>query len=96
MTANLIKPLKKPWKVGGKEATEIEVRPATMKDVCEAEQSASAFQPNSFNVQMACLQVVRAGDFTGPFVASHFTAMSPTRFAEISTAMQEADRLGEG
>ena len=95
MQGNLIKPLKKSWRVGGKDAAEIEVRPATMKDVCEAEQSASAFQPNSFNVQMACLQVVRAGEFTGPFVASHFTAMRPAQFGEIAAALQEADRLGE-
>lgn len=95
MQGTLIKPLKKPWTVGGKVATEIEVRPATMKDVCEAEQSASAFQPNSFNVQMACLQLVRAGEFTGPFVASHFTALRPAKFGEIAAALQEADRLGE-
>ncbi|MDZ7920760.1 phage tail assembly protein [Rhodoferax sp.] len=95
MQSNLIKKLKKPWKVGGKEATEIEVRPATMKDVSEAEQSASAYQPNTFNMQMACLQVVRAGDFTGPFVVSHFANMRPAQFAEITDAMREADRLGE-
>ncbi len=95
MSGTLIKPLSKPWTVGGKTASDIEVRPSTMKDVCAAEQLASAFQPNSFNVQMACLQLVRAGEFTGPFVASHFTAMRPAQFGEIAAALQEADRLGE-
>lgn len=95
MPTTLIKPLKKTWKVGGKEAAEIEVRPSTMEDVCLAEQSASTFQPNSFNVQMACLQIVRAGEFTGPFVASHFKAMRPAQFGEIASALAEADRLGE-
>jgi phage FluMu protein gp41 len=95
MPENLIKPLKKPWTVGGKAAKEIEVRPSTMKDVIEAEQHAAPYQPNAFNVQMACLQIVRAGDFTGPFVPSHFTTMSPARFGEIATALAEADRLGE-
>lgn len=95
MSETVIKQLKKPWKVGGQEATEIEVRPATMKDVCEAEQAASAFQPNSFNVQMACLQVVRAGTFAGPFVAGHFTGMRPAQFGVVAAALQEADRLGE-
>lgn len=96
MSENLIKPLKKPWKVGGKEAAEIEVRPSTMKDVIEAEQNAAPYQPNAFNVQMACLQLVRAGEFTGPFVPSHFHNMSPARFGEIASALAEADRLGEG
>ena len=95
MSENLIKPLKKPWKIGGKEAKEIEVRPSTMKDVIAAEQQASTFQPNAFNVQMACLQIVRAGEFTGPFVPSHFDGMSPARFGEIASALAEADRLGE-
>lgn len=95
MNITHIQQLKKTWHIGGQQASEIEVRPATMKDVCAAEQQASAFQPNSFNVQMACLQLVRAGNFTGPFVASHFTGMRPAQFAEITAALQEADRLGE-
>ena len=95
MSDTVIKQLKKPWKVGGQTATEIEVRPATMKDVCEAEQASSAFQPNSFNVQMACLQLVRAGEFTGPFVTGHFAAMRPAQFAEVAGALQEANNLGE-
>jgi hypothetical protein len=96
MPETIIKQLKKPWKVGGQTVTEIEVRPATMKDVCEAEQASSAFQPNSFSVQMASLQLVRAGDtFTGPFVAGHFTAMRPAQFAEVTAALQEANNLGE-
>lgn len=95
MSDTLIKPLTKPWKVAGKEVKEIEVRPSTMEDVCAAEQQASQYQPNSFNIQMACLQIVRAGDFTGPFVPGHFKGMRPHRFGEIATALAEADRLGE-
>lgn len=95
MSGTLVKTLKKPWKVGGKDQADIEVRPSTMKDVCDCEQNASPLQPNSFNIQMACLQLVRAGEFTGPFVASHFTALSPNRFGEIASALAEADRLGE-
>ncbi|MDO8776611.1 MAG: phage tail assembly protein [Burkholderiaceae bacterium] len=91
----LIKPLKKPWKVGGKETTEIEVRPSTMEDVCAAEQQAHQLQPNSFNIQMACLQIVRAGEFTGPFVPGHFKGMRPHHFGVIATALAEADKLGE-
>lgn len=95
MPENLIKPLKKPWTIGGKVANEIEVRPSTMKDVCESENQTGPYVANAFNIQMACRQIVRAGEFTGPFVASHFMSMSPTRFGEIATALQEADRLGE-
>lgn len=92
----VIKKLSKPWKVGGKVATDIEVRPSTMADAMEAEKEASPYQqPNAFNIQMASMQLVRAGDFTGPFVASHFTSMRRDQFGEIASALQEADKLGE-
>lgn len=96
MPDTVIKKLKKPWKVGGQEAVDIEVRGATMQDVCDAELRASPMHPNSFNIEIACLQIVRAGTFTGPFVPSHFKALPAVRFAEIRDAMQEADSLGEG
>lgn len=95
MTQTVIKTLTKPWTVGGKPATDIEVRPPTMADVCDAEKEATPLQPNSFNIQMACLTVVRAGSFTGPFVQSHFRNMRPAQFAEIADAMREAEALGE-
>lgn len=95
MAETIIKPLAKPWKVGGQSVTEIEVRPPTMADVCDAEKEASPLQPNSFNVQMACRTLVRAGTFTGPFAAGHFKDMRPAQFQQITDAMREAEALGE-
>lgn len=95
MPDTIIKTLKKPWKIGGQTATEIEVRPSTIGDVCDAEKEVSSFQVNAFTVEMACRQIVRAGQFTGPFVKSHFTGMRSTQLAEIKAALQEADALGE-
>lgn len=95
MSETLIKPITFKWKVAGKEVTEIEVRPSTMKDVCESESETSVTRPNSFSIQMACLQIVRAGEFTGPFVPSHFAGMRPQNFQKIAAALQEADKLGE-
>lgn len=95
MADTIIKTLSNPWKVGGQEATEIEVRPPTMADVCDAEKEASPLQPNSFNIQMACRVIVRAGTFTGPFAAGHFRAMRPAQFDAITQAMREAEALGE-
>lgn len=95
MSLTVKKKLKFAWKVGGQEAHDIEVRPATMNDICEAEQEASPMQPNAFNIQMACLQVVRAGDFTGPFTPGHFKAMRAVQFGQVAEAMREADKLGE-
>lgn len=91
----VIKKLPAPWKVGGQEVKEIEVRPATMEDVCAAEEEVSPSRPNAFNVQMACLQIVRAGSYTGPFVPAQFKAMRANQFGAIIGAMREADTLGE-
>lgn len=95
MQQTIIKTLKNPMKIGGTEATEIEMRPPTMADVCDAEKDASPLQPNSFNMAMASLTMVRAGNFTGPFVVSHFKGMRPSEFKVVVEAMQEAERLGE-
>lgn len=83
------------WKVGGAAANDIEVRPSNMSDVLAAEEEASPMRPNAFNIQMACLQVVRAGTFTGPFAPAHFRQMRSVQFAVIAEAMREADALGE-
>lgn len=95
MSLTVTKKLPFPWSIGGQVAKDIEVRPALMEDVCNAEQDASPMRPNSFNVQMACLQVVRAGTFTGPFAPGHFRTMRAAQFSVIAAAMQEADQLGE-
>lgn len=95
MSHTVIKKLPFVWKVGGKEAREIEVRPATMEDIWDAEREQSPMQPNAFNGQMACRQIVRAGEFTGPFVLSHFKSLRSNQFGVIAEAMREADNLGE-
>ncbi len=95
MSLTVVKKLPFAWKVGGKEVREIEVRPATMEDVTDAEREQTPMQPNAFNIQMACRQLVRAGEFTGPFVSAHFKTLRPAQFGAIAAAMQEADALGE-
>ena len=95
MSATLVKPIDFKWKVGGKDVNEIEVRPSGMEDVCEAEAEASVIHHNKFAIQMACRQIIRAGEFTGPFVPSHFAKMRPHNFQKIAAALQEADQLGE-
>jgi phage FluMu protein gp41 len=96
MSLTVIKQLKKPWKVGGKEALEIELREPTVQDLMEAEKEANpAVGPNAFNVALACRTVVRAGDFAGPFVTSHFNTMSARNWYVVRDGMQEAEALGE-
>ncbi len=96
MADTVIKQLKKPWKVGGQDATDIELREPNVQDLVEAEKEANpAIGPHAFNVALACRTVVRAGAFTGPFVASQFNAMSARSWYVVREGMQEAEALGE-
>ena len=96
MPETIIKQLKKPWKVGGQEAMDIELREPTVKDLMDAEKEANpAMGPNAFNVAVAALTMLRAGTFTGPFVAAHFAAMPASTWYTVRNAMQEAEALGE-
>lgn len=96
MSDTVIKPLKKPWKVGGQDATDIELREPTVLDLVDAEKDANpALGPNAFNVALACRTIVRAGTFTGPFVPGHFNSMGARSWYVVREAMQEAEALGE-
>lgn len=91
----VIKQFSKPWRVGGQESTEFEMRAPMMDDVLEAEKDTSPMHPNTFNVAMACRTMVRAGSFTGPFAPGHFKGMRPVTFQRVVDAMREAEALGE-
>lgn len=96
MSGTIIKMLPKPWRVGGKEALEIEMREPNVEDLVDAEKESNpALGPNAFNVALACRTLLRAGEFTGPFVASHFKSMGARSWYAVREAMQEAEALGE-
>lgn len=94
--ATVIKKLPFPWPVGAQVATDVEVRPALLEDLLEAEKEAHpGVSPTGFNVALACRQIVRAGTFTGPFTIGQFKAMRPANWYAIRDAVAEADELGE-
>ena len=96
MSLTVVKTLKKPWKVGGQDASDIEVREPTVKDLTDAEKESNpALGPNAFNVALACCTMVRAGTYTGPFTPGQFGTMGARSWYEVREAMQEAEALGE-
>ena len=96
MSVTVTKQLPKPWTVGGQSCTEIELREPTLEDILDAEKDANpAISPNGFSVQIACRTMVRAGSFTGPFVAGQFKSMGVRQWHVVREGMQEAEALGE-
>jgi hypothetical protein len=97
MTAlTVTRQLPKKWQIAGKVATDIEIREATLGDYIEAEKEANpTFAPNAFNAALAAITTVRAGAFTGPFVAGHFSVMGAANWKVVREALQEAEALGE-
>lgn len=92
----IVKQLPRPWKVGGKMASDIELREATVDDFIEAERDANpAISPNAFNAALAARTCVRAGDFTGPFAPAHFKSMGAKNWYVVRAAINEAEELGE-
>lgn len=92
----VIKTLPFAWKVGGKVATDVELREATLEDLLEAEKEAHPHaSPTAYAVALACRQMVRAGEFTGPFAPAQFKGMKPQTWYAIRNACDEADALGE-
>jgi len=96
MPDTIVKPLPQPWTVGGKVATDIEMRPPLLGDLIEAEKEAHpGMNPHGFNAALAAITTVRAGDFTGPFTSAQFKAMRTKNWNAVRAVMEEADKLGE-
>lgn len=93
----VIKPLPRPWSVGGKTATDIELREPMVGDYIEAEKEGNpTFNPNAYQAALACQLLVRAGEYSGPFTMGHFAKMPGKNWRAVQLALQEAESLGEG
>lgn len=96
MSLTVIKPLPSPWSLAGQKANDIEVRPPLLEDLMDAEKEAHPnLAPIAYRVALACRQIVRAGNYTGPFTAAHFKKMKPSAWTAVIEALDEAEQLGE-
>jgi phage FluMu protein gp41 len=92
----VIKTLRKPWKVGNREVTEIELREPTVNDFIEAEKEANPHVgPFAYKAALAAQTMVRAGDYTGPFTPGQFKSMPAASWRAVELALMEAEALGE-
>jgi len=83
-------------KIGEKTHKEFEMRPVgSMQEMFNAEQDASVDSVLSFNGAMMATQLVRVGDFKGPFLFSMIGELSPADYKILRAKQTELDRLGK-
>jgi phage FluMu protein gp41 len=71
------------------------VREATTMDMLEAEMEASTATPLNFNTHMAARQLVRVGDYEGPFTFSMVAKLHRDDWAILRKAILEVNEKGE-
>lgn len=82
--------------VEGEIQKSFEMREATVEDLLDAEVESSVATPLNFNAQLMIRQLVRVGDFTGPFTINMIKRLKPADFRILRAAQMELDALGEG
>lgn len=88
-------PLKAGFPIEGKVHTTFAMRDATVDDMLEAEMEADVTRPLAFNAAMLVRQLVRVGDFEGPFTVGLVRRLKPVDWRILRAAQQELDMLGE-
>jgi phage FluMu protein gp41 len=92
--------LKHGFTIGGIAYTGFELRPVTVADMLDTEDSVTAEKPMQWNAHLLARQLVRvwAADgktFEGPFVYGQIRALSPADFRILSRAQRQLDAMGE-
>ncbi len=95
MSATKIGTLKRGLKIGEVFHTEFELREMTTADMFAAEADAPIDKSFSYSGALLCRQLVRIGDFKGPFTLAVIGKLPPGDFARLRIAQRELDEEGE-
>lgn len=93
--ATFIGEFKKGMKIGSSTYMDFELREMTTADLLDAELLAPSSKPMNFNAAMASLQLVRVGDYTGPFTLGMVRALHPKDYDALTAGLNEVAKLGE-
>jgi phage FluMu protein gp41 len=88
--------LKHGLKVGEeKRVHDFEMKPmATAQEMFDAEMDAGVDTPLAFNAALMARQLVRIGDYEGPFTLSLIGTLSPADYSILRTAQMELSDAG--
>lgn len=81
--------------IAGTVHKEFELRAVTVEDMLDAEGEASVMQPLNYAAQLLVRQLVRVGEFRGPFTLAQIKRLKPVDWRLLRAAQTELDALGE-
>ncbi len=91
--------LKGTFKVGmeikGVAHKEFEMRDSSVEDLLDAELEVDVAKPMNFNTEVVARQLIRVGDYPGPFTAAMIRRLSKPDWRMLRAAQAELDVLGE-
>ncbi len=91
----MIGQLKHGMTIGATVHTEFELREALTEDLFEAEKTVGVDTPITYSGALLCRQLVRIGDFTGPFTVRMLGKLKKADFRILRQAQAELDVEGE-
>lgn len=91
----LFGPLKHGMMIGGVLEKDFQMREPETGDLFDAEADAGVHLPLSFNAQLMLRQLMRVGEFSGPFTLNMIRSLKPADFRILRAAQMELDALGE-
>lgn len=74
---------------------EFEMREVSTGDLLDAENDAPVSKPLNFATALLTRQLLRIGDFTGPFTVGMLRKLDPVDYWILRDKQTELDRLGE-
>jgi phage FluMu protein gp41 len=82
-------------KIGERMYTSFEMQEAIMGDLIDAEKEASIDNPLGYSAALIARQLVRTGDYEGPFKPGMLRTLRAADFNLLRKAQMELDELGE-
>lgn len=82
-------------KIGEKTHKDFEMREYKTADLLDAETEAPVMNVLNFQAQLMVLQLVRVGDFKGPFTIGQIRALEPADWRRLRAAQTGLEKLGE-
>lgn len=91
----VIGPLKYGFSIDGVLYKDFELREATVDDLLDAEMEADITRPLNFSAQLMVRQLVKVGNFEGPFTVGMIRRLKPADWRILCAAQSEVDDMGE-